>query len=51
MSKSERKVINWMRSVSETGRKKIEFWAEAVFETEQWRKSAPERTIYGDHKM
>ena len=39
MSKSERRVINWMRSVSQSGREKIEFWAEAVFETERWRES------------
>ena len=51
MSESERKVIHWMRSVSQAGRKKIEFWAEAVFETERWKKSALKGGGCGDHKV
>lgn len=39
LSEVEQRVIQWMRSVSQTGRKKIEFWAEAVFETELWMKN------------
>ncbi len=38
LSKLEEKVIKWLRSVSEGGRCKIAFWAQAVFEAEKWEK-------------
>lgn len=43
LSEVEQRVIQWMRSVSQAGRKKIEFWAEAVFVTERWTKNSINR--------